>query len=283
VTAPPKRRRERPAGGGGASLGGWIGVPLILAGILYGGVLLAGRTEGFRSLVAERLSAAAGMRMTVGGSKITPGLTLILREVRAAEDVSARPEGAVGSLGRPEVSVAEAVLGFDLWRRQVRSLDLAGVRMVLVRDAAGGWQPERLAGWAAWAEEGMGLSSLAVLPATAEAPATSGGAGDAPASAAAASPILEQALPTLRIRDADIQWCGPGGEVLASWAGVQAEVTPFETTRQRMLHVGVSAREGHRASGWSFRGARAEWIESPGGRWPLTVRLGGEDADDADR
>lgn len=275
MTAEARRAARSPAaGGGGSSLGGVIGVLVVIAGILYAGVLVAGRTEGFRSLVAERLSKAAGMQMTVGGSKVTTGLALVLYDVRAADLVAGRPaETPKTDAARPEVSVGEATIEFDLLRQSVRAVEAGDVRIVIVRDAGGGWQPERFSGWAAWAEEGMGLLSPASLSSgPAETPS--------PGSETARSPLMERAVPRIRIRSADLEWRGHDGAVLAGWKGVQAEVTPFETSRRRMLHVGISAREGHRASGWSFRGARVEWIESADQRWPLAVSLGGEETDD---
>lgn len=63
-----------------------LSILLVLAAIAYVGLIIAGRTAGFRSMVEDRLKSRLGMPVLLASARISPTLNLVLSGIRTAQD-----------------------------------------------------------------------------------------------------------------------------------------------------------------------------------------------------
>lgn len=123
-----------------------IATTLILVGILYAGLLLVSRTEGFSDIVRGQLAKQFGLEMKVGSASLTPGLTLVLNEVEGHV-----PKHAL----KPGVSARRAVIrwrwsGFVGGGSRLRTLSVEDAKVRFSPDGTGVWQPVAFSEVSTW-------------------------------------------------------------------------------------------------------------------------------------
>lgn len=82
---PGKKKHEQDEGerrSFSQAFGRFWGAIFFVVIIGYVSMLLIGRTEGFRGIVSDRLEGALGVPVTIGASRITPTLEILLEEVK---------------------------------------------------------------------------------------------------------------------------------------------------------------------------------------------------------
>lgn len=145
------RRGDKPAEGGpppkGPGLwvlaGRFVKTLLIVAAILYVAALVLSRTEGFRTLVEDRLSRAARMKVKIESCHATLGLSVVMRGIRSEE---------TGAVVRAQAVCRRAVVDWALpgpGRRGAQAEVTAEGLEVDLAWVDGQWHPAALAGPAA--------------------------------------------------------------------------------------------------------------------------------------
>lgn len=113
----------------------WVAVALTAA-ILFGAALWVARSEGFRSLLADRIENAFGFRLVIETSRLSPGGVMILEGIRMKDP----------RMGDLRIAEAQFELSWRAWLRGrglVQGVSVDGGSLILERDAASGrWQPE---------------------------------------------------------------------------------------------------------------------------------------------
>jgi hypothetical protein len=212
-------------------VGHLLSVALALAAILYVAVFFGARTEGFRSVLRDRLEEYVGVPVRIERSLVTPALDLVLVGVSSATGQAERTSA---------FHAREAVIKWSpsalVWRRvaPVRAVELDGLSVSFASDGRGGWEPggftalgDRLAEW----------GGFDVEPEEAEEPAAA--AGGAGAAAEAGGRELDAAFwesARVTLRNGSMEWRGLEGERLAAIEGVDLEVSPVELPNRRMTH-----------------------------------------------
>ncbi|MBP7275639.1 MAG: hypothetical protein KBA51_05500 [Kiritimatiellae bacterium] len=247
----PDADEPRPGSGVARAIESWIGwciALIVILAMLYGGLLLAARTEGFRALLAQRMERRTGISVRIGHSTLSPGLTLTLRDIRWPNDTAPAQPADDGDedaeVVRPEGSVDEMRIRFRFPRLRWRSLELRGARWTLYRSEDGEWAPAALAARLAGADRAWGLR---LFPNDLE--------GLAPPADAV---IAAEDLTMTWYRDAEHPACVVEGLTL--------HATPCHSPSRDFLHVRMQARLVQ-SEGAATPGPRAEeWIIYEGGR-----------------
>lgn len=139
-----------PRGGGGGksrirTLWRGFQTLVIVAFVLYAAGLVIGRTEGFRSLVAQRLEKILGMPVKIGGVSLDLKYGLKLRDV--VTEGTRRPSSPGLRAQRVEIEWRWS----DLWHRGrigIARLELDRPVVVFEEQEEGGWAPAPLAPFA---------------------------------------------------------------------------------------------------------------------------------------
>lgn len=113
----------------GARFSGLLLLLLFLAVVLLTAGWFLARTDGARSILADRLSDRLGMKMTIGESRIGWPYALVLRNVET---------DGFSAAGVPGVSAGEIRLGRG-WRYW--DLEVRHVTVRVQQDGAGMWKP----------------------------------------------------------------------------------------------------------------------------------------------
>lgn len=216
----------------GARIGGLVLTVAIVTLILYGAALAVSRTDGFRSMVAEKVSDWSGLPVDIESASLTPGLDLVLNGLRTAEG----EDGAELKISRARVEWS--LVSFLTWGKSaVRAVDLQAGSIQFRPDHQGRWQP-------AWMHvpfvdmiEGSGHSlsntSAAVTP-TATGDSKPDGDTAAGLSTASAGAFWEDVA--LRIRDGHLTWQASDDRVAASVSGLNLTVTPLFAPLRTLHH-----------------------------------------------
>lgn len=136
----PRTREEPPEPDDGSLLESvtrfWV-TTVILILIVYVTVVMISRTDGFRDLVRQELSERVGFTVKIGASRLSPGLSIQLEDIR----------GFLRTNEPPVVQIAAATLNVrwipllrgDLWPVEQLALQAPDFRFVATTNR--GWQP----------------------------------------------------------------------------------------------------------------------------------------------
>lgn len=216
----------------------WV-TTLILLAIAYGTVLMISRTDGFRDLVRQDLTERAGFPVRLGASRMTPGLTIELKDV----------QGFLHTNAPPVVRIHEATLRVrwipwlrgDGWPVSRLTLDAPDLRFVATTN--GGWQPFP------WLHEALGPHIR--LP----------GVGTQSVAVSTTEWLRQQAM-ELDVRDARLRWeAGVADEPpVALLEGVALVTRPIrpESESYQWFSLQIGRAETEEVE-W-MRDARTVWI-----------------------
>lgn len=219
----------------------WV-TAVILVLIVYGTVLMVSRTAGFRDLVRQELSERAGFPVRVGESRISPGLAMVLTDIK----------GFLRTNEAPVLRVAEArltvrwipLLRGELWPVSRLVMSQPDLRFVAATNR--GWQP------LPWVHQALGSSIR--LP----------GVDTGTLAGTATEWVRSQGL-ELELRDGTLRWDADLADEppVALLEGIDLVTRPIrpedETLQWFSLHVDRAETEGVE---W-MRDARTVWIRMP--------------------
>ncbi len=199
-----------------STLVGRLVISLVLVlGITYGVLLAGSRMEGFRALATERLVQWLGLPCTLENARLDMRLRLHL------EGLAAPVRGSDAGLWVESVEIRWSLLSWVQGHGPVGSVDVDGVRLVLVQDAPGQWLPRNPS--TVWAH----LSRLT-------------GIGGVPVGSPADPLLLNQGLHVpFALRNVDMDCWNARAERTAYARGMTLQITPLRTPLQDITHWSV--------------------------------------------
>jgi len=217
--------------------GSWCGVllvPAALALVLYGALLVGSRTEGFRALAEQRISAELGRPIRLERLALTPGLDVVFRGLKPAPDPDDPPPepGVRAASGRMTLDGAALLEGE--WAP--RELILRDGSLVFRTDTNAVVHPVGLAAAREILERILG-----------------DGATPPRAAAAPSARQLREELtadrrpPRVELTGFNIEWRDAGGGLQRALRGADLYWTPLTAPGRTLLHLQARAVEmiGH--------------------------------------
>lgn len=234
-----------------------LSVLLTLCLIAYGALLVASRTDGFRSYIEKRVEQVVGMPVSVERVKATPSLSLVIERIVSRDGLIA---------GKPGLQVGRATVEWRLSglvrseRAALESLELDDVYLSFAAERGRGWEPSGPAPAAARIAEWLGVFV----------PAAAVTAQDPKQKPVVPDPSVERWVVNgpCRIRNARVVWSDAEGE-LAQVSGLEADSIPLAAGRREMQYHFVTAESASRRGGVSTNGVCAEFIQAGGKAVPL--------------
>ncbi len=233
---------------------------LILLLIAYITGLAIGRTDGFRSIVADRLSRTLGMPVKLDRVSLSPTFNMTLRELET--------EGA--SLpGRAGLRVQRIGIEWrwrDLLRRGRVGIDRLNVEkpvVVFARGDDGAWIPEPLAPLADFLARHLQVAQPAEpprAPSSANAPASDSAARKT--TTAGARFDLKGLDTAVSVRRGEMSWWFDANIPQASIEGITLHATPLSVPGRQMTHVLVNVKRASSLNGPAFRELTLELLEA---------------------
>ncbi len=212
----------------------FVQTTLLILVILYVAALVISHTSGFRALAEERLGRALHAKIRVGKSHLTPGLDVVLGELKLEE---------TGVVVRARAECARAVMRWHLPRPlgsgALPEIQLQGARISMAWQGDA-WHPR------AFAEAADGVAKWMNIPLPAK-PKTAGRARDRmddfmPA-AADEKPSWRGPRVRVALEDGEVTWWTDRPEPVAAVTGLRLAVTPLEAPDRPMMHYLLEARE----------------------------------------
>ena len=230
--------------------------------------LIIGRTDGFRSIVSQRLEKIVGMPVKIDRTALSLNYSLTLREVATLGEQR---------MGAPGVSARQVDIAWrwsDLWRRGrlgIARLEIEKPSVVFAEDADGAWAPARLVP----AGEFLLRQLNVTLPATKTEEdfeqAVADKASRSPKKSALVASVLGLDAAVAVRRGAVTWWAHGGGAPLASIEGGSLFVTPLRAPDRRMIHYLLKVDRAASANGPGMSGVVAELLDI--GDQQLVLRL----------
>lgn len=249
-----------PARGMARSIESWIGrflALIVILIILYAGVLLAARTEGFRALAAQRMEKRIGIPVRIERSALSPTLELRFMGVRAGggteESMPADDAVAEADPIRAVLSAEEVRIRFEMPRFRMQRLVIRGAWLEFAWREGEGWQPAALAARLEGMDRAWGLGLF---------PSLQGG-----------MPPAEDV--TLVLEDMNVAWYRGAGSPRCAAEGLSLFVTPLRVPGRRLLHVRMDVRRRYTGDAGAPGPYAMEWIIHEGGRVPLNAAPAG--------
>lgn len=233
---------------------------MVFAILIYIVGLVVGRTDGFRSIVAQRLEKIIGMPVKIDRVRLAPNYALTLTEV-AAE--SGQRGGAPGVRAR-QVDIEWRWR--DLWRHGrlgIARLQIDKPAVAFAESADGTWEPARLAP--------AGEFLLRQLNVTLPAKKATGTSAPSPTPAEKPSVPPEKAALVASVigLDADVSfkrgevvWWAQGNDApMASIEGASLSVSPLHLPGREMTHYLLNVDRAASANGPGMSGLVAEFLD----------------------
>ena len=246
----------RPASRFSQAISSWFGrlaAVLAILLILYVGLLLAARTEGFRSLIAQRWQKQWGVPLQIVSSSLTPTLELRLRGITTVEpppDVKPTvSDESAAEEPQPRLQAKEVRLKWSLLMFKFTRIQVKGARIDFAMNPAQGWVPEK---WARWAGQADAITGWSWMPKKTSEPAPSH-----------AWPRLGESEFT--IEDLDIFWHASADGPVASVEKIFMYATPLHPPGRTLMHVRLGAKACRGEDGIMSGPFEAEWILYEGG------------------
>lgn len=257
------------------SFQGLLTAMVLMPLVVYVGLLIAGLTQGFRSLVAEKLSDATGLPIALERTFLSPTLTIHIRGITTrppkAELTAERDDAqrAPSPKVRASLSARRATLRPGWFFRSVRELEVEEGRLCFVQNTAGAWQPKAMATSLKWMDPDAGFKLPGTSAPTPEVAAPPRAPGGNTGGNAAGAGI------TLRFAQCEIVWLAADGTETASLKGMDARIVPLKPqTGQDLTYVFLQAQALDQAHGVSLRGLRVELLLCEDRRIPISIQTG---------
>jgi len=237
---------------------------LVLLAILYVAGLVIGRTDGFRSLVAQRFEALLGMPVKIERVSVDAAYGLTVRHL--VTEGTRRPTS-------PGLRAARLHLGWrwsDLWRRGrigVASIELDKPVLTFERQSSGEWQPQPLAPVSEFLVQQLKFNfppAAEPLPAAKAEPTANG--ADLNKKAKALRAGLET---TITLRRAEVVWWAGGDTPAASVEGVRLQATPLRAPGRSLTHILLEVERASSLEGPGIRNLTVELIDTGDQQWIL--------------
>lgn len=241
-----------------------IATATVLLAIAYVAGLMIGRTDGFRSIVAERLGELLGQAVKV--ERVSLGLSYALTVEGIVTEGTRRLNSPGIRIGR----LRAAPRWSDLWRRGrlgLAQLEIEKAVLVFERDEEGRWAPEALAGYAELLAKQLNFSFPPPETVSAAPAAPRDVSGEQSRNRRrSARPLLaapDPAMPAPRIvvRRGEIAWWLDNSVPFASVEGLSASMTPLEAPGRRMIHYRVDVKRAASRGGQALRDASLELLD----------------------
>ncbi len=241
----------------------WVGIRtlLIVGVILYITGLFVGRTDGFASLVAQRVENVLGMPVRIGSTKLTAAYGLKIRDLVSE---GTRRESSPG-IRASRVSIEWR--WSDLWRRGrvgIAHLELEKPVVVFAEQEKGGWAPAPLADVGEFLLKQMQFSlpvrgqTRADAAPAAEKAETQGKRNREKYELTAGLTKLDM---TVSIRRGDVVWWTGGGAPAASIEGVDLFVTPLHLPGRELTHYLLKVDRAASTAGPGMRDLTIELLD----------------------
>lgn len=214
----------------------WSGFKLllVLALLLYGALLVIGRTEGFRSLVAQRLEKVLGMPVKIGAASLNPKYGVTLRDV---ESEGMRRDGSPGIRAK-QVQI-EWRWG-DVWRVGRPGIARIGIEqpvLVFEEQGSGDWMPASLAPVGEFLLRQVQFSIPMRTSAAAQPPPTPKEKKAARAKASSATALVGGLDASIVVKRGEVSWWKAGTRApLASIEGATLYATPLHLPEREVTH-----------------------------------------------
>lgn len=229
---------------------------IVLIIIVYGALLAASRTDGFRGLIRDELETRLGLPMKLQKAWLDPSLDLHLRGLDARESAA----HAKASLQAESVAIQWAP-----WESLRRgsfvpvSLTLQTGSLAFAATVSGAWEPSVLSSIGADVAEWLNMDVPRKSP-----PASTNAVATNATEAVDAADLKAFRLGTLRIelQDSELVWWGSTSQELARVSGVNLSVTPNDVPNRRLTHYLLGVREASASSGFLMRGITMEMIDT---------------------
>lgn len=241
-----------------------MGTTFVLMMIAYMAGLVIGRTDGFRSIVAERLGELLGQPVKV--ERVSLGLSYALTVEGIVTEGTRRLNSPGVRIGR----LRAAPRWSDVWRRGrvgLAQLEIEKAALVFERDEEGRWAPEALAGYAELLAKQLHFSfppPEAVFAAPAAARDASGEQSRNRRRSARpllAAPDPSTPAPRIAVRRGEIAWWVDNSAPFASVEGLAVSMTPLEAPGRRMIHYRIDVKRAASRGGQALRDASLELLD----------------------
>lgn len=249
---------------GSSGLLGLIRLLLILAAIAYITSLLVSRTEGFRSLVADRLEREIGLPVKIGGSHAKLNLDLVLESIRTEDD---------GRQNQPGVRASRVELEWSPWRSLRRgriALDAVTVvtgDVTFATTVSGQWEPAPIAPLSEKVASWIGLDlKRHVKPDAAVAPRASSGKPKEKSEKRRSAP------PRLRIRNVDVSWWTEGDAPIGQLRGLSLTASSLAADDRVITHYVLKLGSAEGAKGFRADDVTLELVDAGDQQVVLTLR-----------
>jgi hypothetical protein len=231
----------------------------ILLLIAYVTGLAVGRTDGFRAIVAERLSREVSMPVRIDRVSLSAGYNLTLREV--ASDNAPRP----GQAGLRAQRVDIKWRWSDLWHKGrigIERINVVHPIVAFARNADGKWEPEPLAPLAEQVARYMQIEPpnkpSSEQPRTDSAP----DAGARSTTNAVAKFNWRGLETAISVQRGEISWWLDATVPQASAEGITVHATPITVPGRRMTHLLLRVQRASTLQGPGFRDLTVELLEA---------------------
>lgn len=242
-----------------------IEVALILLAIGYVGILLVSRTDGFRSLLADRLQGAIGLPVKIDRSHAALNLDIVLEGVNTEGD-GAKSQPAVHAR-RVEVdwSPLRSLSGLS-WA--VNEVKIEEGDVTFATTLSGDWEPSQLAPLSRQIAVWLGVNLKQHVK--------SGEPGAAladPESSAQKSPG-KPLMPRCRLtlRQIGMTWWASPDESLARLTGINVDATPIHTPGRDLTHYLLKLGSATGPKGLKLENLTMELIDAGDQQVVLTLQ-----------
>jgi hypothetical protein len=232
-----------------------------LAIILTVSAYLFVRTEGFRSLVSDRLEKATGVRLEADSSRIAWNGAIVFQDIHSADSEGDPVPGFTAASVQIQANLVAALRGQSV--ASLRAVHVQDWGMQFSMDDTGVWQPASLGQISDWLgrwgslalpEDEPGVSQAAAAPDEAK--------GDQVPEVRPPVKLAELKETKLRIRNGEIIWRDRSGNPLAEIRGVTFNLTPLDLPTNPASHYHLQVESATATDGSKVRDMNVELLRT---------------------
>ncbi len=233
----------------------------IILVIVYVTGFFVGRTDGFASIVAQRIEKELGMPVRIGGMKVTPAYGFKIRDLVSE---GTRRESS------PGIRAAQISIEWrwsDLWRRGrvgIARVELDKPVVVFEEQEGGGWAPAPLADFGDFLLKQMQFS----VPTRggAEKSASAAGGDEAPKEGRNRAKYgltadLSKLKMAVSVRRGNVTWWNGSAAPAASIEGVSLHATPLQLPGRELTHYLLTVERASSTGGPGMRDLTIELLD----------------------
>ncbi len=232
----------------------------VLLLIFYAAILLISRTDGFRHLVEDRISARTNSELHLGGVQINPRFEMLIHDIRMA----GAPDDIAADF---QIDSVRTSLSFHRLFSSGNSfpvlVEISGADLIFSRDENGGWLPAYFSERSGFFADLVGAGVRDIMAGSPESQDKSSG-GETDLFDIRYSGFFGEESGFLA-RDVRIRWKEQDGSLLAELRDMNFDLTLLRVPGRKIQHCRFSAGYGLMVDGRSFQDMRMEFI-SAGGR-----------------